>query len=107
MQEVYCENAGDVTLVERMDGNAGADKLCRDLRLEIGECEDKIRLKRKDLRNIGRDEGRNTRLLAPNLGGPHGITGHANDAVLLTEKVKRFDRLLRQANDPGRRKLAQ
>jgi hypothetical protein len=103
----HCENAGDVALIESMDGNAGADELCCDLRLEIGECEDKIRLERKDLRNIGRDEGRNTRLLAPDLGWPHGITGHADDAVLLTEKVKRFDRLLRQADDPGRRKLAQ
>jgi hypothetical protein len=68
---------------------------------------DKIRLERKDLQNIGRDEGRNTRLLAPDLGWPHGITGHADDAVLLTEKVKRFDRLLRQADDPRGRKLAQ
>jgi hypothetical protein len=31
------ENAGDVTLIARMDGNAGADQLCRDRRLEIGK----------------------------------------------------------------------
>src|ERR1700730_2031328 len=43
----HCENAGDVALVESMDGNAGADELCCDFRLEIGECEDKIRLERK------------------------------------------------------------
>src|SRR5262249_2986357 len=30
-----------------------------------------------------------------------------HNAVLLTDKVKRFDRLLRQADDPGGRKLAQ
>ena len=90
-----------------MDGNAGADQLCRDRRLEIGKGEDEVRLERKDFRNIGRGEGRNARLLAPDLRRPHRITGHPDDAVLLTEKVKRFDRLLRQADDPRGRKLAQ
>ena len=90
-----------------MDGNAGADQLCRDLRLEIGKGENEIGLEREDLRNIGRGEGRNARLLAPDLRRPHGITGHADDAVLLTEKVKRFDRLLCQADDPRGRKFAQ
>src|SRR3984893_11209663 len=68
------ENAGDIALIESMDGNACADQLCRDLRLEIGEGEDEVRLERADLRNIGRGEGRNARLLAPDLRWPHGIT---------------------------------
>ena len=68
------ENAGDIALIESMDGYASADQLCRDLRLEIGEGEDEIRLEREDLRNIGRSEGRNTRLLASDLRRPHRIT---------------------------------
>jgi hypothetical protein len=53
------------------------------------------------------DAERNARLFSPDLGRPHGITGHTNNAVLLTEKVKRFDRLLRQEDVPGRWKFAQ
>src|SRR5262249_38500634 len=63
------ENAGDVTLIERMDGNASADQLCRDLRLEIGKGENEIGLEREDFRNVGRSEGRNARLPSPDLGG--------------------------------------
>jgi hypothetical protein len=101
------ENPGDVALIESMDGNARADQLCRDLRLEIGKSEDEVRLERENLWNIGRGEGRNAWLLAPNLQRPHSITGYPDDAVLLTEKVERFARLLRQADDPGGWKLAQ
>ena len=68
------ENASDIALIESMDGNACADECCRDLPLEIGEGEDEIGLEREDLRNIGRGEGRNARLLAPDLRRPHGIT---------------------------------
>ena len=53
----HCENAGDVALIESMDGNARADQLSCDLRLEVGEGEDKIRLERKDLRNVSGREG--------------------------------------------------
>jgi hypothetical protein len=81
--------------------NACAYKLCRDRRLEIGKGENEVRLERKDLRNVGRSEGRNARFLTPNLRRPHRIPGYPDDAVLLTEKVERFDRLLRQADDPG------
>src|ERR1019366_6376249 len=42
------ENASDIALIESMDGNASADQLCRDLRLEIGEGEDEVRLERAD-----------------------------------------------------------
>jgi hypothetical protein len=68
------ENASNIALIESMDGNACTDQLCRDLRLEIGEGEDEVRLERADLRNVGRGEGRNPRLLAPDLRRPHGIT---------------------------------
>ena len=46
-----------------MDGNACADQLCRDLRLEIGEGEDEVRLERADLRDIGRGEGPPSRIV--------------------------------------------
>jgi hypothetical protein len=63
-----------------MDGNACADECCRDLRLEIREGEDEVGLER----------------------GIFGIW-----AEVKAEKVKRFDRLLRQADDPRGRKLVQ
>jgi hypothetical protein len=90
-----------------MDGNSGADQFCRDRCLEIGEGEDEVRLEREDLWNVGRCEGRDARLLAPNLRWPHRITGHPDDEILLVKKVERFDRLLRKADDPGWWKLAQ
>ena len=40
------ENASDIALIESVDGNACADQLCRDLRLEIGESEDEVGLER-------------------------------------------------------------
>jgi hypothetical protein len=82
-------------------------ELSRDLRLEIGKGKDEVWLEGEDFWNIGRGKGRNARLLPPDSGRPHGITGHADNAVLLTEKVERFDRLLRQADDAGGWKFAQ
>ena len=38
------KNAGDVALIEIMDGNTGADQFRRDLRLEIGEGEEEVGL---------------------------------------------------------------
>ena len=61
------ENAGNIAMIESMDGNSGADQFCRDRCLEIGEGEDEIRLEREDLWNVGRCEGQDARLLAPNL----------------------------------------
>ena len=74
----HCENAGDVALIESMDGNAGADQVCRDWRLKIGKGKDEVWLERNDLRNMGRGEGRNARLVAPDVRRPHRITGHAD-----------------------------
>ena len=48
---IIARDAGDIALIERMDGNAGADQLCRDPGLEIGEGEDEVRLERADLRD--------------------------------------------------------
>ena len=101
------ENAGDVTLIERMHGNAGANELSRDRRLEIRKGKDEVWLKGENFWNVGRSKGRNARLLPPDSRRPYGIAGHAGNAVLLTEKVECFDRLLRQADDPGGWKFAQ
>jgi hypothetical protein len=46
-------------------GNTGADQ--RDRRLEIGKGENGVRLKRENLWSVGRGEGRNARLLAPDV----------------------------------------
>jgi hypothetical protein len=93
------ENAGDFALIESMDGNAGADQLRCDRRLEIGKGEDEVGLEREDFWNIGRSKGRDARLVTPDPRWPHRVTGYPRDSVLLTEKVKGFDRLLCQADD--------
>jgi len=84
-----------------------ASQLSRDRRLEIRKGKDEVWLKGENFWNVGRSKGRNARLLPPDSRGPHGIAGNTDDAVLLTEKVERFDRLLRRADDPGGWKFAQ
>jgi hypothetical protein len=67
------EDAGHVTLVEQMDGQARAGEVVDDSCLQIGEREDEIGLERQDLRQVGRGERRDPRLLAPDPRRPHGI----------------------------------
>jgi hypothetical protein len=69
----HVEDAGDVTLIEGVNRHIIADQLRDDVGLQIGEGQDEIRLERENFRNVGRDERRDPRLLAPNLGRPHGI----------------------------------
>jgi hypothetical protein len=47
------QNAGDVALVEYMNGDAGARQVCGDLGLQIGEAQHKVRIECEDLRHIG------------------------------------------------------
>ena len=100
------QDAGDVALVEDVDGNARAHQIGDDAGLQIGEGEHEIRLEREDLRNVRGDEGGNPRLLAPDLRRPHRIAGDADDAVLLAEQIQRLDGLFGQADDPAGRELA-
>src|SRR5271167_2958507 len=87
-----------------MRSSARPDQRGNDVRLEIGETEDEVRPQIEDLRNIRRGEGRYPRLLATCLGRAHAISRDADDAVLFTEHIERFDGFLAEADDPLRRK---
>ena len=100
------QDAGDVALVEDMDGDAGADQIGDDVGLQIGESENEVRLERQDFRNVRRDERRYPRLLAPDLRRPHRIAGDADDAVLLAEQIQRLHGFFGEADDPAGRELA-
>ena len=100
------QDAGDVALVEDMDGDAGADQIGDDVSLQIREGENEVRLERQDFRNVGRDERRYPRLLAPDPRRPHRIAGDADNPVLLAKQIKRLDGFFGETNDPAGRELA-
>src|ERR1700733_4965735 len=100
------QNPGNIALVEDMDRDAGADQFGDDIGLQIGEGENEVGLEIQNLRNIGGDKGGDTWLLAPDLRRSHGITGNANDSVLLAEQIKGLDRFLGEADDAAGRELA-
>src|ERR1700722_16719096 len=100
------QDAGDVPLVEHVDGDAGADQVGDDVRLQIREGENEVRLELEDFRNVRRDERRYPRFLAPDLRRPHSIAGDADDPVLLGEQVQRLDGFFGQTHDPAGREVA-
>src|ERR1700694_4802873 len=89
-----------------MNGDAGADQIGRDIRLQIRESQNEIRFELQDFRNVGRDEGRYPRLLAPDLRWAHRVAGNADDPVLLAKQVQCLHRLFGEAHDPAGRELA-
>ncbi len=93
------EDAGEVTLVEQVDGEAGAGEIGDDRALDVGEREHQIRFQRGDLPDVRRCEGRDARFFATHLGRADGIARDADDAVLLAEEVEGFYGLLGQADD--------
>ena len=100
------EDAGDVALIEDVDGDACAHQIGDDVGLQVGEGEHEIGLQREDLRNVRGDEGGDPRLLAADLWRPHGIAGDADDAILLAEQIQRLHGLFGEADDPAGRELA-
>jgi hypothetical protein len=72
--------------------------------LKIGESQDEIGFKIKDLRDVGGGERGDPWLLASRSWGANNIAGDADDARFLAEKIKGLDSFLGQANDPLRRK---
>ncbi len=81
------QDARDVTLVEDMDGDAGADQIGDDVSLQIREGQHEVRLALEDFWNVRRDKRRYPRLLAPDLRRPHRVAGDADDPVLLAQQV--------------------
>jgi hypothetical protein len=78
-----------------------ANEIRGNVRLEIGECQDKIGLQGEDLVDIRRREGTYARLLAASLWWTHDIPGDTHDAVLLPEQVQRLDGLFGEADNFG------
>jgi hypothetical protein len=97
----HLQDLGDAALVERDDIQAAADELRGQIGLEVGEGEDEIRLQRGDLVELRVDERRHLRFLAC-LRRPHRISGDADDAIALAEKVESLGRFFRQTNDAAR-----
>ncbi len=99
------QDARDVALVEDVDGDAGAHQVGDDGRLQIRESQHEVRLQRQDFRNVGRDERRYPRLLAPDLRRPHRIAGDADDPVLLAEQIQRLHGFLGETDDTAGREV--
>ena len=62
------------------------------------KAEDQIGLERFDLVEPRVDERGHSRLL-PRLRRPHGVAGHADDAIAFAEQIQRLGRLFGQADD--------
>src|SRR5262249_46432790 len=101
------EDGGDVALVEGMYRDVGADQLGGDVGLQVGEGENEVGLEREDFFKVGGGEGGNPRLFTAHPRRPHRVAGHADDAPLLAEEIKRLHGLLGEADDAlGRKHLA-
>src|SRR5690606_8298213 len=94
------EDAGEIALVEEVDGEPGAREFGDDRALDVGEGQDQIRLELQDARDGGREEGRDARLFLAHPRRADGITRDADDAVLLAEEVEGLYGLLGEADDP-------
>jgi len=99
----HIEDPGDGALVERVHFDPTANEIGGDVRLQVGERQNEIRLQREDLVDVRRREGTHTGLLAASLRRAHDITGNAGDAVLLADEVQRLDGFLGEANNSARR----
>src|SRR5690606_7480841 len=93
------EDAGQITLVEQMDGEARAGEVRDDRTLDVGEGEDEGRLQRADFFHVRGGERRDARLLLAHLWRAHGVARDADDAILLAEEVEGLYGLLGQADD--------
>src|SRR5215469_7269602 len=95
----HVENSGNISLIEGMHANPGADEGRDDLGLQIGKAENEIGLEREYFWNVGGDEGRDARLLFARLRRPDGVAGNADDTVLLAQQIERLGRFLSEAYD--------
>jgi len=96
------EDAVDAAVVADPDLDAVPDQFGGDLRLDIGETDDEVRLELEDLADLGAGERADLRLLPARDRGTHGEAADADDAVLLAERIERFGRLLGEADDAAR-----
>jgi hypothetical protein len=100
------QNAGNIALIEDVDGCAGAHQVGDDVGLEVRERQHQVGLEREDFWDIGGDEGRDPRLLAAHPWRPHRIAGDADDAILLAEQIQGLDGFFGKTDDSAWRELA-
>ncbi len=100
------QNAGNVALVEDVDGDAGAHQVGDDVGLQVRERQHQVGLEREDLWDIGGDERGYPRFLAAHPRRPHRITGDADDAILLAEQIQRLDGFFGETDNSAGRELA-
>ena len=98
---IICRISATLRWLNVIDRVAAANQLGGDVRLQIGEGEDQVRLQRLDLVEARVDERRHLRL-APRLGRPHGVARDADDAVAFAEEIQRLGRFLGEADDAMR-----
>jgi hypothetical protein len=98
----HSEDARYIALVENVNGKSCAREVSSDRCLKVREGENQIGLQRDDLRDVGRGEGQDL-VSRADLGRPNGISGDADDAVLLAEEIEGLDRFFRMANETARR----
>ena len=101
----HVENAGDVSLIEPMHGDARTDQGGNDVGLQIGKRQNQIGIECEDFRDVGADEGGDARLLLAHPRRAHGIAGDADDAMLFAEEIERLHGLFGQADDSLRREF--
>ena len=80
------EYAGEVDMVERVHGDAAADQLRRNVRLQVGIGQHEVGVQRENAVDIGAGERRYARLFAAHLRRPDGEAGHSNNARILTRR---------------------
>jgi hypothetical protein len=88
----HLQDLADAALVEDDDVHAAANELGAQVRLQVREREDEIRLELLDLVELRVDECGHFRL-EPRLGRPDSVAGNADNAIALAEEVERFSRL--------------
>src|SRR5215469_8354462 len=100
----HIEDPGDSALVEGVHLDPAANEIGDDVRLEVGERQNQIRLQREDLADVRGRERAHAGLLAASLWRAHDVAGDADDAVLLPEEVQRLDGFFGEADNSARRK---
>ena len=97
----HAQDFREAPLVERHHRVSPPNQLGGDVRLQIGEGENQVRLQRLDLVEAGVDERRHLGL-APGLRRTHGVARDPDDAVPFAEQIQRLGGFLGEADDAMR-----
>jgi len=99
--ENHVQDFFDAALIKSEYGDAARDELAHDIGLKVRKSEDQIGLDRHDFFEFRGDEGGDFRFPA-RLGWTRGVTGDADDAVLLAQQVEGLSGFLGETGDAAR-----